>query len=182
MTENEAWGQAFENGRKVGDAEGYARGRKEAFTEAGDLISRKGLIDAIVNTPSKVTECHGGDVLTALADRQNEVLNLVEKAPAIDAEPVKRELIDRGKLLRDPYFQEDRYPESHLLRMAIREQPTVDAVEVVRCKDCRFCKKHPTSDKAKICTNDRWNTEYHPFAHDEGFCSYGERRTDNEKS
>ena len=30
MTENEAWGQAFENGRKVGDAEGYARGLKEA--------------------------------------------------------------------------------------------------------------------------------------------------------
>ena len=60
--------------------------------------------------------------------------------------------------------------------------PTVDAVEVVRCKDCRFCKKHPTSDKTKICTNERWNTEYHPFAYDEGFCSYGERRTDNEKS
>ncbi len=30
MTENEAWGQAFENGRKVGDAEGYARGKAEA--------------------------------------------------------------------------------------------------------------------------------------------------------
>lgn len=29
MTEKEAWGQAFENGRKVGDAEGYARGLKE---------------------------------------------------------------------------------------------------------------------------------------------------------
>lgn len=58
----------------------------------------------------------------------------------------------------------------------------VDAVEVVRCRDCRFCKKHPTSDKTKICTNERWNTEYHPFAHDEGFCSYGERNNDNEKS
>lgn len=31
MTENEAWGQAFENGRKVGDAEGYARGKAEAM-------------------------------------------------------------------------------------------------------------------------------------------------------
>lgn len=30
MTEQEAYGQAFENGRKVGDAEGYARGRAEA--------------------------------------------------------------------------------------------------------------------------------------------------------
>lgn len=89
MTEIEAHGLAFENGRKVGDAEGYARVRKEAFAGAGDLISRKALIGAIVNTPSKVTECHGGDVLTALADRQNEVLNLVEKAPAIAVELVK---------------------------------------------------------------------------------------------
>lgn len=45
----------------------------------------------------------------------------------------KRDLIDRGRLLRDPYFQEDRYPESHLLRMAIGEQPTVDAV-ALPCK------------------------------------------------
>jgi hypothetical protein len=30
MTEQEAYGQAFENGRKVGDAEGYARGKAEA--------------------------------------------------------------------------------------------------------------------------------------------------------
>jgi len=30
MTENEAHAQAFEHGRKVGDAEGYARGKAEA--------------------------------------------------------------------------------------------------------------------------------------------------------
>ena len=30
MTEKEAYGQAFENGRQKGDAEGYARGLKEA--------------------------------------------------------------------------------------------------------------------------------------------------------
>ena len=41
------------------------------------------------------------------------------------------DLISRDRLLRDIYFQEGRYPESHLLRMAIGEQPTVDAVEVV---------------------------------------------------
>ena len=52
----------------------------------------------------------------------------------------------------------------------------VDAVEVVRCKDCRSCKKHPTSDKVKMCTNENWNTEYYPLVHDNDFCSYGERR------
>lgn len=40
------------------------------------------------------------------------------------------DLISRSRLLRDPYFQEDRYPESHLLRMAIKEAHAVDAVEV----------------------------------------------------
>ena len=40
-------------------------------------------------------------------------------------------LIDADRLLRDPYFQEDRWPESHLIRMAVGEQRTVDAVPVV---------------------------------------------------
>lgn len=60
----------------------------------------------------------------------------------------------------------------------IDEAPTVDAVEVVRCWKCRFCKEHPTSDKVKMCTNENWNTEYYPLVHDNDFCSYGERRTD----
>ena len=46
------------------------------------------------------------------------------------------DLISRDRLLRDIYFQEGRYPETHFMRMAIREQPAVGAVEVVRCKDC----------------------------------------------
>ena len=44
------------------------------------------------------------------------------------------DLISRRRLLRDIYFQEGRYPESHLLRMAIREQPSVDAVPVVHAE------------------------------------------------
>ena len=53
-----------------------------------------------------------------------------------------------------------------------------DLVEVVRCEKCRFCKKHPTYDKVKMCTNEQWNTEYHPLVHDDDFCSYGERRSE----
>lgn len=64
-----------------------------------------------------------------------------------------------------------------LIKTVLEQTKTVDAVEVVRCKECRFCKKHPTSDKVKLCTNEHWNTEYHPFAYDNGYCSYGERRT-----
>ena len=47
----------------------------------------------------------------------------------------------------------------------------------VRCKVCRFCKKHPTSDKVKMCTNEQqWVTECYPLVNDNDFCSYGERK------
>lgn len=42
------------------------------------------------------------------------------------------DLISRSRLLRDPYFREDRYPVSHLLRMAIMEQPAVNLEEVFK--------------------------------------------------
>ena len=47
------------------------------------------------------------------------------------ADNKKGDLISRSRLLRDIYFQEGRYPETHLLRMAINEQPAVDAVKVM---------------------------------------------------
>lgn len=49
--------------------------------------------------------------------------------------------------------------------------------DVVRCKDCKHCKKHPTSDKTKVCTNEQqWVTDCYPLVHDTDFCSYGERK------
>lgn len=56
------------------------------------------------------------------------------------------------------------------------KEATVDAVEVVRCKDCKhnedcinriqFCGRNPVLELN--------TTEYHPLS----FCSYGERRDD----
>lgn len=83
----------------------------------------------------------------------------------------KRDLIDRRRLLRDTYFQEGRYPESGLLRMAIREQPRVDAVEVVRCKDC----KHRADELD--CGNYLCNRKMIGMVRPCDFCSFGERRT-----
>lgn len=57
----------------------------------------------------------------------------------------------------------------------IGAQPTVDAVEVVRCKDCKHWWKnnelcvHPKCCKAFVAVVEA------PETH---FCSYGERRTD----
>ena len=57
-------------------------------------------------------------------------------------------LIDADRLLCDPYFQEDRWPESHLIRMAVREQRTVDAVPVVHGGWKYFHKQN-----IAVCTN-----------------------------
>ena len=60
--------------------------------------------------------------------------------------------------------------------MMVNELPTVDAVEVVRCKDC----KHGflTDDGSYSCelVDEHYGWGYRTKADD--FCSYGERRTD----
>ena len=62
------------------------------------------------------------------------------------------------------------------IERSVQEFPKSDVVEVVRCKDCRFCKKHPTSDKIKRCTNEQqWVELCYPLVYDNDFCSYGER-------
>lgn len=54
----------------------------------------------------------------------------------------------------------------------IDDAPTIDAIEVVRCKDCRHYKKINPRAKSGMCYKDivasAWN--------DDGFCSRGERR------
>lgn len=51
---------------------------------------------------------------------------------------------------------------------AIKALPSADAVEVVRCKDC----KHRDLFSCPLADND--------FQKDEDFCSWGERREDGE--
>lgn len=57
---------------------------------------------------------------------------------------------------------------------SIDSQPTVDAVEVVRCRDCKRCFKHTTKrnrQKMWICMRNEVDVCVRP----DGFCSYGER-------
>lgn len=51
------------------------------------------------------------------------------------------------------------------------DAPTVDAVEAVRCKDC----KHYENHKLKVYENCVRNERYIPMNPDD-FCSYGQRR------
>ena len=59
--------------------------------------------------------------------------------------------------------------------------PTVDAVEVVRCKDCKHWSELKGKDSGKPvgygdCRN---GCGINGIAYEDSFCSYGERRTDD---
>lgn len=93
------------------------------------------------------------------------------------------DLIDRDALLERidaKFFATDPKGEEQLgylnSRTLVRTAPAVDAVEVVRCKDCKH--RHIDKDFAsgKYCSK-RWANGGR-FCEDDDFCSYGERRTD----
>lgn len=54
-------------------------------------------------------------------------------------------------------------------KMVIANAPTVDAVEVVRCKDCKHYWKNNPSDDIPVCL---------ASPKDDAFCSDGERKED----
>lgn len=64
---------------------------------------------------------------------------------------------------------------------SIDEQPTVDAVEVVRCKDCKWYKPGDLFTDIMFChrlKKENGKPAKYNFCGDD-FCSYGERRTDD---
>ena len=87
-------------------------------------------------------------------------------------------LIDADDLLTDPYFQDESIPEMALFVEAVEDSPTIDAVPVVRCKDCKLWKKGnfmagDTIEKMEYggyCPNSRFSR------YESDFCSYGERK------
>ena len=72
--------------------------------------------------------------------------------------------------------------EVFLRRLDLKLPPTVDAVEVVRCKDCRWYKESKNSEMCpmRFCYRLK-NDDGVPVGYnlaDNDFCSYGERRKD----
>lgn len=80
---------------------------------------------------------------------------------------MKKRLIDAYKLEELLRSNSGRYHHKDDVIAAIAGQPTVDAVEVVRCKDCR-CNGACSIQDAMNWTPRTEIGEY--------FCSYGERR------
>ena len=64
------------------------------------------------------------------------------------------------------------------VQWVLSHTPTVDAMEVVRCKDCKRCYKHTTKcnrQKMWICMRNDLDVCVRP----DDFCSYGERKDDD---
>ena len=55
-----------------------------------------------------------------------------------------------------------------IIKYAVADAPTVDAVEVVRCKDCKFQDSYRSG--SVFCFNHGMSKQY------DDFCSYGEHR------
>ena len=85
----------------------------------------------------------------------------------------ERRLIDANALLPNGVFYvngNDPMTSLDELLRRIANAPTVDAVEVVRCKDCEHCYYSKMYNKMWCGDN---------VVNPDDFCSYGERRTDN---
>ena len=61
------------------------------------------------------------------------------------------------------------------IEVVMKKQPTIDAVEVVRCKDCDFCICAPKSISGRKC-NLRGD-----FVFTNDFCSYAVKRRIDER-
>ena len=55
----------------------------------------------------------------------------------------------------------------------IKNEPTIDAVQVVRCKDCQYA-----GEPIYEVENDYWCSKHGIYIYENDYCSYGERRTD----
>ena len=65
-----------------------------------------------------------------------------------------------------------------LFQRTINNAPTVDAVEVVRCKDCKHCEMcYPEKQLDKEATQAWLCKKYKRWTKPDDFCSYGGKRT-----
>lgn len=103
----------------------------------------------------------------------------------IDADE-KQIIIQALKMHHDSQFTPGVYEHSVFGKAALLLESTVDAEEVVRCKECRFAKPYERTDgktgyycqfcghSFKYGTN--WERLYNPIKESDDFCSYGERK------
>ena len=83
----------------------------------------------------------------------------------------EKRLIDANALIEEAYA-EGAY--GYVDAKQIADAPTVDAVEIVRCRDCKYGDWDSEPNDAMVCM--RTKDGFWRSGND--FCSYGERRSD----
>lgn len=83
-------------------------------------------------------------------------------------------LVDADKVYKvlTEYYHHKTDIQHEALREAIDRMPTVNAVEVVRCKDCKYYEE--TDNRIGTCLLTISGAEV------DGFCAWGERREDGQ--
>lgn len=90
-------------------------------------------------------------------------MDVMEKMPS------KKRLIDANELIKEANV-DGAY--GYVDAKQIADAPTVDAVEVVRCRECKFGSWDSETDDAMVCV--RTNDGFWRSGND--FCSRGERK------
>ena len=93
---------------------------------------------------------------------------------AYDVISYLRKLLDKNQRFKDTYS----YKAFEIVLQRLQDEPVVDAVEVVRCKDCKHYKPQKVSAKWDGKTNFCCRVVTVKVPPD-GFCSYGERRKED---
>ena len=99
----------------------------------------------------------------------------------IDAAELDRKL----EALAKRYYEQGRMEAAKdysFVQTVLLSAPTVDAVEVVRCKDCKSCMFcYPEKQIGKEATPGWYCKDQKGYRRPDDFCSYGERK-DNGKT
>ena len=83
----------------------------------------------------------------------------------IDADALNKKLCETTIFIKD----------GEIFQRMINEAPTINAVEVVRCKDCMVSEKFQSDSKGTMERYCKAYTHLRMVA-DDDYCSYGERR------
>ena len=83
--------------------------------------------------------------------------------------------IDANRLIKS--IEDNRFTAENvksLFCITVKAQPTVDAVPVVRCKDCKYCYAEGFVNVRNVCE------KHYDFGNvdDDWFCADGERRSE----
>jgi hypothetical protein len=92
----------------------------------------------------------------------------------------EKRLIDANALIKemnavDIHFWNDAEDGVEMCVNTVHNAPTVDAVEVVRCKKCKYWERLTDGNLCGACNGQRNGLTYE-YTTEDDFCSYGERR------